>query len=76
VNLPCPEAIARAGGPDIAFGNTTQEEPSMQGAGYWIDPDGQVKRLPGGRHIDQIIADPARFGFTDTEIRERYAQEH
>jgi hypothetical protein len=46
----------------------------MQGPGYWIDPDGQIKRLPGGRHIDQMIADPERFGLTRGEIVERYRQ--
>ena len=47
----------------------------MLGPGYWIDPDGEVKRLPGGRHIDQMIANPERFGLTREEIIERYREE-
>ena len=46
----------------------------MQGAGYWIDPDGQIERLPGGRHIDQMITNPERFGLTRAEIVQRYEQ--
>jgi hypothetical protein len=45
-----------------------------QGTGYWIDPNGQVQRLPDGKHIDQMIAAPARFGLTREQIVDCYRE--
>jgi hypothetical protein len=38
---------------------------------YWIDPDGNTTAVET-RHINAIIADPARFGLTDKYVRRIY----
>jgi hypothetical protein len=45
----------------------------LRGAAYWLFPDGPVRTV-GTSHVDELIRDPAAFGWTRAEIEAAYAR--
>jgi len=43
-----------------------------QSTAYWISPDGVITSLPHKIHIEAIIKDPERFGFTQEEVQAKF----
>jgi hypothetical protein len=41
---------------------------------YWISPEGKIMSLGHGYHIDSILKDPEKFGFTEEKLEEIYAK--
>ena len=46
----------------------------VMGGAYWISPEGEVISIGHGYHIENILKDPEKFGFTKDQIEEVYAK--